>query len=234
MSGEDEWHGIRHITDETLFIEELRAKKSMLGCRTLATRVMDFYLHFLHIAKKYGSGPFQTISDNSEGVCWIDISSMVELVTHVCRKWPDFLIENTVNKMYKRAQTKTSIHSVPSTPSHRESSIPTTNETADPARFVDFDAMLNILIESYLDEDARMHHLVYDSFVSTVQPSDKPTRKHKKPTLKFDKSETDSQDGKKELEPEFFSLGHFCEVLKVTRGKRDDGGGTSILLSHSV
>lgn len=108
--GEDEWaldEHLKHIgRKHEFFAETLRCKLSMQGGRSLSSRVFDFYIRFWHVAQLYGIGPFQTVSDDNEGKCWVDVTSMCEIVSHVFVNFKDGTVAACVQKMQLKAATK--------------------------------------------------------------------------------------------------------------------------------
>jgi hypothetical protein len=165
---------------------------SLSGGRALSSRVFDFFLSFLSFARRFGSGPFQSVSDNNEGIMWIDLTSMIDLVAKSFNRFPSYLLRAVIAKMHNKATlsrntlmnmggiTTTSgvsknidiLHSIDvlsdtgGAGGLSSSALASAAAFTSANRFVDYDLMMEVIVESYLDEDARMHHTLYDLFLN--------------------------------------------------------------------
>lgn len=162
-----------------------RLTVSLHGGRNLNARVLDFLLRFRALAKKAGRGPFQSVGDNHDGVAWIHMHSLVDMFTRCMHRLPPFLLAAAVTKMQHRAdsmrgaeagagavptsaaaaaaESRSSTAPSPS-PSPSPSSAASASAAAAASRFVDLDSMIEVVVETYIDEDARMDAALLDVF----------------------------------------------------------------------
>jgi hypothetical protein len=223
---------------------------SLSGGRSLNARVLDFLLRFTSAARRLGRGPFQSVSDNNDGVTWIALDSMEELVSRAWARLPSFMLKAVIAKMRHRADNAATrmaptaaagtAASYSAPPSSAASAVASSDTLSDPRRFVDYDALVEVLVESFIDEDARMHHTLLDIFAQqnpTAEPAigrAQRDRAHAKRNVAAAaaavtatvstvdpadvSSNTDiaaSGGASSALEPEFFSFPHFAEVLRA-------------------
>ena len=231
---------------------KLRLTLTLNGARHLSSRVLDFYLQFLTLAKKYGQGPFQSVSDNNDGVTWIELASMVDLTSKTLNRFPTYLLRATIAKLHNKASlSRTSVlqmdgvhtssaasHSVDVLQTQAMGLTSNPDHDMNGHRFVDFDVMMEVLIEAYLDEDARMHHMLTDLFLNpnptaagihqqrdrkslhqqmNVAPNASNANNNNNDpnaagTVELVRSSSNVHET---LEPEMFSFVHFCDVIRA-------------------
>jgi hypothetical protein len=238
---------------------KLRLTISLYGGRSLNARVLDFILRFNAASRKLGRGPFQSVSDNNDGITWIALDSMEELITRAWARLPAFMLRAVLAKIRHKADTmpgglggnqhqqqppesqRNLVGLTATSSSHPPSASAVGSSNTVPSelsRFVDYDYLLEVLVESYIDEDARMHHTLIDIFSqqnpaadmrgqhrrghSLVAPTHAPKRSVESvegATLATAANTVSDASGSTAtntvLEPEMFAFPHFCDVLRA-------------------
>ena len=229
---------------------------SLHGGRSLSSRVLDFLLSFLRLSKDHGRGPFQNLGDNNDGVMWIEFGSLCDLVAVVCRRWNEGARESLMQGLSAKAEalggaaTRThvlglsgapgahsaaaAVDSLASMLSPRSAGVSSPLPPTSPGssseverRFVDWDAMVELVLEAYVDEDHRMHCMLVDSFCNpaALEKRIKRAARGGMPTLSIDWTDGTADIGAAvsvggsggeslALEPEFYSFPHFCGTLR--------------------
>lgn len=136
----------------------------------------------------------------------------------------DAQLQQQQQQQQRQVNDSSSLLSPMSSPSHaNHASSSSSSSSSSHHRFVDYDTMLEILIESYLDEDARMHHMLYDLFLMQ-NPSmtgmmtnnvNVPSSPHASSSAVNDPTTASSALSSIPLEPEMFSFHHFSDVLQA-------------------
>lgn len=154
---------LANMSEQERLNEELRDRLAHEagGARSLPQRALEFYINFLHVAKKRGTGPFQTVSDNQDGICYVDLHSMIDIVQRVFVKCSSRVLDECIHKMNERAQRRPGFNSQLGLQSVLSN---------DADRFVDFDVMMLIIMEGYLEEEARLSNVLHETFIEAAVP----------------------------------------------------------------
>ncbi len=193
---------------------DLIEHKAGLNGSTLTVRTLQFYLKFRDTVTKHGSGPFRQTKEGSSlrqnkerngDAVWVELQSFADIVTLVLK-----CLSLTALQSVLKAVSATAI----SSKTLFEQSGMVQVLDGGQAKFVDLDNVIELVLDAYLREDARLHHAFYASLM-TYDPTKDPNQAN----------QPADKQGRKVMDPalrEPTSLARLHAVLKLTQCGWDD------------
>ena len=212
------------------------------GGAILSSRLCHFLLKFLYYTKKLSVGPFTNVSDNNDGIMWIDVNSICELITKLFARFPTFITDACIAKIQSKANrlpnafnsggSNAYSSNSPASPSSHARTL--TSSSSSLHTYIEWDIVSEIVIECVLDEETRYHYQLYDAFLQTHpnnihtqfkhSNNNNTTNNHSNPnhahiytsrlnTL-LNTNNASTENIEHGLENEMFTYMHFTSVLK--------------------
>lgn len=69
-------------------------------------RIIDYAIMFMEALGVYASGPLKAAIDNSQGICWVDVASVCQIVELTLGKFDESTRDKVLRRMRSRSCTQ--------------------------------------------------------------------------------------------------------------------------------